>query len=332
MSAILFAMTVAHLTGCRIAEEQSGPTAQGVVAPGSVTLTYICGNTFRVRNSNTAPVTVTWDVYQKNETGTLILPPKPASAPYSETWFTTVNKGTVRLFESGTLIQTKANGNKPPCATPADTARPTLPDNLDFPDDSATLTRSPSSEYVYYRSLSQVVFRSTASGVQVRSFLSRYNAVIVGGIPISQTYVIRHPAFGPTWADLVSHLEALEADSAVQLALPLPRSGGRRLTNWRLPNDDPNLRASAYVGQADTAWAMRAVRAPQAWGCETGFYGGPLIRVGVMEWAFEENPDLARSAVAPLASVGRGNAPQPSAAELEALQFHGAVCGWSPDG
>jgi hypothetical protein len=75
-----------------------------------IRLTYICGNKFRVRNPNAAVVPVTWDVYNKNESGNLDLPPKTAGQPYSETFFTTLNKGTVRLFYTGQLIQTKANG------------------------------------------------------------------------------------------------------------------------------------------------------------------------------------------------------------------------------
>lgn len=74
-----------------------------------IRLTYICGNKFRVRNPNAADVPVNWDVYKKSETGTLTLPPKAADQPYSQTFFTPVNTGTVRLFHSGQLIQTKAN-------------------------------------------------------------------------------------------------------------------------------------------------------------------------------------------------------------------------------
>lgn len=75
-----------------------------------IRLTYICGNKFRVRNPNGTAVPVSWDVYNKNEAGTLTLPPKVTGQPYSESFFTTVNKGTVRLFHTGQLIQTKANG------------------------------------------------------------------------------------------------------------------------------------------------------------------------------------------------------------------------------
>ena len=81
---------------------------QSVVS--GIRLTYICGNKFRVRNPSGVTVPVSWDVYQKNETGSLTLPPRATGQLYSETFFTTVNKGTVRLFHEGQLIQTKANG------------------------------------------------------------------------------------------------------------------------------------------------------------------------------------------------------------------------------
>lgn len=81
---------------------------QSVVS--GIRLTYICGNKFRVRNPSGVTVPVSWDVYQKNETGSLTLPPRATGQLYSDTFFTTVNKGTVRLFHEGQLIQTKANG------------------------------------------------------------------------------------------------------------------------------------------------------------------------------------------------------------------------------
>ncbi len=119
---------VLSLAACQEPEQATGPSMSQAALPKSITLTYICGNSFRVRNTNPNEITVTWDVYQKGETGTLLLPPKPASAPYSETYFTTVNKGTVRLFLDGVLIQTKANGNKPACELAS--GGPTIPGPL----------------------------------------------------------------------------------------------------------------------------------------------------------------------------------------------------------
>lgn len=80
------------------------------ITPTAIRLTYICGNTFRVRNGNAASVVVTWDVFGTPETGTLTLPPRPITGTVSETFFTTVARGTVRLMYSGSQVDVKANG------------------------------------------------------------------------------------------------------------------------------------------------------------------------------------------------------------------------------
>ncbi len=74
-----------------------------------ITLAYMCGNRFRLRNPGKDSVHVKWDVDDTKDRGRLWLPPAGAS-PYSETFFTTKVKGTVRVFRHGSLIQTKANG------------------------------------------------------------------------------------------------------------------------------------------------------------------------------------------------------------------------------
>jgi hypothetical protein len=81
-----------------------------VIQPSALRLTYICGNTFRVRNGNLAPVPVMWDVAGTSETGTLVLPPRSFAAAFSETFFATVATGTVRLFYAGAQVDVKANG------------------------------------------------------------------------------------------------------------------------------------------------------------------------------------------------------------------------------
>jgi hypothetical protein len=72
-----------------------------------ILLTYICGNRFRVRNTNTAPVTVSTDVYGTTEKHAFIV------QPAKDFFFPNGHKGTVRLFFNGQLVQTKANGGKP---------------------------------------------------------------------------------------------------------------------------------------------------------------------------------------------------------------------------
>jgi hypothetical protein len=69
-----------------------------------ILLTYICGNRFRVRNTNTAPAKVSTDVYGTTEKHAMIV------YPGYDYFFGNLKKGTVRLFFKGQLVQTKANG------------------------------------------------------------------------------------------------------------------------------------------------------------------------------------------------------------------------------
>jgi hypothetical protein len=75
-----------------------------------VTLTYMCGNRFRLRNPLGDSIYVKWDVYSTSDSARMWLPGARANS-YTETFFTTRLKGTTRVFWNGSLIQTKANGN-----------------------------------------------------------------------------------------------------------------------------------------------------------------------------------------------------------------------------
>jgi hypothetical protein len=74
------------------------------VSSALIRLTYVCGNRFRVRNSSGEWITVAFDVYQTTDKGELTI------GPGADLLFTTREKGTVRLFYGGALVQTKENG------------------------------------------------------------------------------------------------------------------------------------------------------------------------------------------------------------------------------
>lgn len=82
----------------------------------SVNLEYVCGNTFRVRNSKERAVAINWVVPSARESGALTLRPRPADSSYSETFFSPVHSGAVRLYRRGTLLQAE-NGRKA-CLSP----------------------------------------------------------------------------------------------------------------------------------------------------------------------------------------------------------------------
>jgi hypothetical protein len=278
---------VLSLAACQEPEQATGPSLSQSALPNSITLTYICGNAFRVRNTNPTVMTVTWDVYKTTEKGTLTLPAKPGTGPYSETYFTTVNKGTVRLFLDGVLIQTKANGNKPVCQLPADTTKPAIP-TYGFPQDTAYLSPVAPDSSVYYRRLVSVSFVSGASGSTINQFLAKYSAVIVGGRPSVGAYVMQVPDPGASLDSLTALRSRMSAEPGVQFVILLTAHSHPPVVDARFPVDGSGFSRSGWGSHspADPLWALKAIRAPLAWGCETGKYGSVPVPVGVVEWGF----------------------------------------------
>src|SRR5438045_3366991 len=68
-----------------------------VIDASKISLLYVCGNQFRVLNSNAQAVPVTWSVQNSGDQGALTLPPPPSSQHWSETVFVTRAIGTVVL-------------------------------------------------------------------------------------------------------------------------------------------------------------------------------------------------------------------------------------------
>ena len=83
-----------------------------------IVLAYVCGNRFSLRNSNSIPLILAFDVVGPTAIGSGqaqaevqvdgVNPP----ATYAETIFDSRVKGTVRIFFNGTAIQVRPNGNK----------------------------------------------------------------------------------------------------------------------------------------------------------------------------------------------------------------------------
>jgi hypothetical protein len=83
----------------------------------AIQLTYLCGNRFRIRNKNFVDVDVRWDVYNTQESSVESIGAASLLVPNFDQQFETIQRGTVRLFFNGALIQTKANGGTT-CTTP----------------------------------------------------------------------------------------------------------------------------------------------------------------------------------------------------------------------
>jgi hypothetical protein len=204
-----------------------------------------------------------------------------------------------------------------------DTSRPPVPPSLTFPDDSTRVVADPSdSVRVLYRTMAAVVFDSAASGTTIRSFLSRYQASIVGGMPYSGGYVIQFPDPGTSWEAVQAKLAEMRSEPGVRHLLPVSRRDYSPRLYGRYPSDAPTLsRSSWFVAGSPLRWAHWAVRAPLAWGCETGTYSEYRVTVGLLEWMFEEfRPDV------PGAVVTAGEAGTPiTQADRDGFERHGNV-------
>lgn len=77
-----------------------------------IRLEYNCGNRFWVRNGNSSPVQVTYEVEGTHERATLSVPKAVRGTDYSEFGLRTMTKGTVRLLFNNNVIQVAANGDR----------------------------------------------------------------------------------------------------------------------------------------------------------------------------------------------------------------------------
>jgi len=177
-----------------------------------------------------------------------------------------------------------------------DTTRPPIPTELGAPSEILTL---PHGGEIVFRNVVDVRFDDSTSGGTVRGFLTRYRATIVGGRPITKVYILEIPDPGPAWEDYYSIVSAMRSEPGVAgVSVVAIR---RMRINSRFPDDAPVHGAdrSAWSGALNTYTRSRlAVRAPLAWGCENGLYGGGRVRIGLLDILFAQH-DLDSSVVTP---------------------------------
>jgi hypothetical protein len=83
------------------------------VNPYTITLSYVCGNQFRVRNTAPYGVTVTYRVVETPETGSVVVPAKDPVLGHADAFFTTQIQGFVVLRWMEKVVDNKPNGNIP---------------------------------------------------------------------------------------------------------------------------------------------------------------------------------------------------------------------------
>lgn len=162
---------------------------------------------------------------------------------------------------------------------------PPIPDSIAYPDDSLfTIVDALNSSVVLYRRLYIVGFVDGVTDPVVSAFFARWNAHAVGGMELGQWYIVQMDDPGPTWAAYRARLDSLDAEPGVQFAEPVVRRVPEPRSFGVYPADGPGLARTSWAQNlSDTTWAWRAVRAPDAWGCENGTYSTALTKVALVD-------------------------------------------------
>jgi len=172
----------------------------------------------------------------------------------------------------------------------ADTARPPVPAELNLPLDSTiTVPRPGDPRFLYFRNIVGIAFDDTSGGATIRAVLSKYDGVIIGGAPHrgpSGAYIVQVPDPGPTFGAVDSLVTRIALEPGVDYAYMVTRREARGIRS-RFPHDGPLARRVNWFDSVSDATRSRlAIRAPLAWGCETGTYTVERVRVGVIDDVF----------------------------------------------
>lgn len=139
-----------------------------------------------------------------------------------------------------------------------------------------------------WRDMLEVVFAPSATQTQRQSAISSVSGVVVGGVRWFQgdgSYYVRIPASG-SYDQLLRASEALKSYSFVELAGPIFR-GPLKDDAYLKPSDGAGwTRGDWAVSKALASgpnWALEAINAPSAWGCETG---NASVKVSIVDRLF----------------------------------------------
>jgi hypothetical protein len=175
-----------------------------------------------------------------------------------------------------------------------------VPQSLNLPLDTTLAYGSDSTSWTY-RAIWAVRFDDSTSGATIRSVLDKYEATIIGGTPPPVdyeygSYIVRVPEPLSFFAG-DSILALIRGEPGVQYAHRVIMHTNFR-PFYRTPNDGSGLTRSDWRQPTTSSYteAWKLVRAPEAWGCETGLYGGQRARVGIIDNLLDSShPDLAPS-------------------------------------
>lgn len=193
------------------------PSSRVAVSGDSIRLTYICGNTFRLRNANDDYVEVKWDIFNTPDSGRLVLPKRPVGQAFSQVFVSTNRRGTMRVFFNGRLEETKANGDQPGCSTEGQETPWPAEGTAGTTDVSRVIVVTDPDTNLIYRTDITVTFRDSVSTAGRRAFVRGLGAVVTGwGLG---SYGLRIPDPGPDTTRLFSLLRSIRPDPRIRFVI-----------------------------------------------------------------------------------------------------------------
>ncbi len=173
-------------------------------------------------------------------------------------------------------------------AADADTSRPAIPPTGTFPRDTTIVISPPwDTATVFYRNIFAIRFDDSTSGKTIRQLFQGYHAEIIGGLSNARAYIVRVPDPGSSWEAYEALKRRLnDQEPGVTYASPVSRRSGITF-HTRYPVDGPGAGHDDWITPTSITRSRLAIRAPLAWGCETGTYTPDRANVGVIDFYFD---------------------------------------------
>lgn len=135
-----------------------------------------------------------------------------------------------------------------------------------------------------------VMFRNGATQQERQAAVDLVNGTVEGGLRATRSYFIRLPT-DTTFEVMRNSLGHLRALPQVEWAVPYDLSGVS--LDYLRPTDGSGWQSwqvkDSLTGKSRRTWALEAISAPLAWGCETGAIAG---KIGIVDSDFHEPTDL----------------------------------------
>jgi hypothetical protein len=199
------------------AQRERTPAPPGTISADSVSLAYVCGNTFRLRNANPDYVEVRWDIVGASDSGRLVLPARPANAAFSQVFVTASVRGPMRLVVNRRLVETSVNDGLPACETAGQ--------ETPWPDSGiVTGTRrgdlmipvvSGADTSWISRSEFAIIFHDSVANAGRRAFLALHGAAVIVNRGRDMGVLAAFPAADPSKDDVLRLRSQLRRDPRV---------------------------------------------------------------------------------------------------------------------